>query len=176
MRRIGGKAYIATLLTLFTLLLSACGNTTSTAPSATSTSSTKGTVTVALVTDTGGLNDGGFNQLSNTGYVKATDQYGFKRVVIQTTSANDYIQNLTTAATKADMVIAIGFNMETALDRVAKQYPAKKFAIVDGCAVADPTTGNCDPLPNVATLYFSEQQAGCIVGAIAGQMEVDAKS
>jgi len=171
-------APIATFLVLFAMLLSACGSTTtgSNATSGGSTPAAKGSVTVALVTDTGGLNDGGFNELSNTGYTKAQTQYGFKRVVIQTNSPNDYVQNLTTAAQQADMVIAIGFNMEVALDRVAKQYPTKKFAIVDGCAVADTTTYDCDNLPNVATLYFSEQQAGCLVGAIAGQMEVDGKS
>jgi basic membrane protein A and related proteins len=171
-------APIATFLVLFAMLLSACGSTTtgSTTTSSGSTPTTKGSVTVALVTDTGGLNDGGYNELSNTGYTKAQTQYGFKRVVIQTNSPNDYLQNLTTAAQQADMVIAIGFNMEVALDRVARQYPTKKFAIVDGCAVADTTTYDCDNLPNVATLYFSEQQAGCLVGAIAGQMEVDGKS
>ena len=54
--------------------------------------------------------------------------------------------------------------------------PNKKFAIVDGCAVPDPNTGACETLPNVAPLFFTEQQAGCLVGAIAGQMEVDGKA
>src|SRR5258706_14648017 len=130
MRKIGGLAPLATFLLLFALLLTACGGSTP-APtgSGTSTPSSKGSVTVALVTDTGGMNDGGFNQLSNEGYTKAQQQYGFKRVVIQTQSPNDYVKNLTTAAGQADMVIAVGFNMETALDRVAKQFPQKKFAI-----------------------------------------------
>lgn len=178
MRRFGGMIHIATFLALFAILLSACGSsTTGTNPGGGgSTHVSKGLVTVALVTDIGGLNDGGFNELSNTGYTKAQQQYGFKRVVIQTQSSNDYVQNLTEAANQADMVIAIGFDMETALDRVAKQFPNKKFAIVDGCAVADPNTGACDSLPNVADLYFSEQQAGCLVGALAAQMEVDGKS
>src|ERR1700730_12168247 len=118
MRRIVGIAPLATFLVLFSMLLSACGSaTTSTPGSGTSTPSTQSKISVALVTDTGGLNDGGFNQLSNAGYLKAQKQYGFKSVVIQTQSTNDYIQNLTTAANQADMVIAIGFNMETALDR-----------------------------------------------------------
>lgn len=178
MRRFSGMAHVATFLVLFTMLLSACGgasSNTNTGGSG-STPTAKSSVTVALVTDIGGLNDGGFNFLSNEGYTKAQKQYGFKRVVIQTQSSNDYVQNLTEAANQADMVIAIGFDMETALDRVAKQFPAKKFAIVDGCAVSDPNTGACDSLPNVADLYFSEQQAGCLVGALAAQMEVDGKS
>lgn len=178
MRRIGGMVRAATFLALFTLLLSACGSTTTptTTGSGGSTPQTKSSVTVALVTDIGGLNDGGFNQLAYAGYTKAQNQYKFKSVVIQTQSSNDYVQNLTTAAQQADMVIAVGFLMQTPLDRIAKQFPTKKFAIVDGCAVPDANTGACENLPNVAPLFFKEQEAGCLVGAMAGQMELDGKS
>lgn len=175
MRRLSGMAYVVTFMAVFSLLLSACGNSPSTTGGG-STPTAKASVTVALVTDIGGLNDGGFNQLSYAGYTKAQKQYGFTSEVIQTTSQNDYVQNLTTAAEKADMVIAVGFLMQTPLDRVAKQFPTKKFAIVDGCAVPDPNTGNCENLPNVAQLFFKEQEAGCLVGAMAGQMELDGKA
>lgn len=177
MRRIGGMARVATFLILFALVLTACGNTSTNTNTGNggSTPSAKH-ISVALVTDIGGLNDGGFNQLSNEGYSKAQQQYKFKRVVIQTASQNDYVQNLTTAAQQADMVIAVGFLMQTPLDRVAKQFPNKKFAIVDGCAVPDPNKGDCENLPNVAQLFFKEQEAGCVVGAMAAQMELDGKS
>jgi basic membrane protein A and related proteins len=173
MRKLSGITYFATFMAVCALLLSACGNST-TAGSGTPTTSK--TVSVALVTDIGGLNDGGFNQLAYAGYTQAQQKYGFKRVVIQTNSQNDYVQNLTTAANQADMVIAVGFLMQTPLDRIAKQYPNKKFAIVDGCAVPDPNTGACENLPNVAPLFFKEQEAGCLVGAMAGQMELDGKA
>jgi basic membrane protein A len=177
MRRFSGMARVATFLVAFALLLSACGSSTpTTTGGGGNTPTTKGSVTVALVTDIGGLNDGGFNQLSYAGYTKAQKQYGFKSLVIQTQSQNDYVQNLTTAAQQADMVIAVGFLMQTPLDRVAKQFPTKKFAIVDGCAVPDPNTGACENLSNVAQLFFKEQEAGCIVGAMAGQMELDGKA
>lgn len=176
MQKVGSLARVATFLTLLLLILSACGGTTTGSTSGNSTPSTKGSVTVALVTDIGGLNDGGFNQLANAGYTQAQKTYGFKRVVIQTQSENDYIKNLTTAAQQADMVIAVGFLMETPLYQVARQFPNKKFAIVDGCAVPNPNNGNCQNLPNVAPLFFSEQEAGCLVGALAGQMEVDGKA
>lgn len=176
MRRFSGIAYVATFLVLFGMVLSACGGGTNTGSTGGTTPTNKGSVTVALVTDVGGLNDGGFNQLSYAGYTKAQKQYGFKNVVIQTQSANDYVQNLTTAAQQADMVVAVGFLMQTPLYNIAKQFPNKKFAIVDGCAVPDPNTGACENLPNVAPLFFKEQEAGCIVGAMAAQMEVDGKS
>ena len=130
---------------------------------------------VAIVTDTGGLNDQGFNQLAYTGYKKAMQQYSFTEKVIQTQSQNDYVQNLTSAAQAADLVIAVGFLMDTPLDQVAKQFPSKKFGIVDGCAIPAGKS-DCETLPNVASLSFKEQEAGCLVGAIAGQMEVDGKA
>jgi basic membrane protein A len=180
MRKISGPARLATFLTLFTLFLAACGGTTTgggTTPTA--TTAAKAAVTVGIVTDIGGLNDGGFNQFSHAGYEKARTQYGFPDLVIQSQVISDteYTKNINAEAQQADMVIGVGFLMEKAIYTVAKQYPNKKFALIDGCAVnpAD-TSGACVNLPNVAPLFFKEQQAGCLVGAIAGQMEVDGKS
>ncbi len=170
-------AKVASLLMLLSLLLVACGS--SSTGGTTSGSSGGGTtptstLKVALVTDIGGLNDNGFNHLAYVGYQKAEAQYGFKEKVIQTTSQNDYVTNLTQAAQVADLVIAVGFLMQQPLDKIAKQFPNKKFGIIDGCATD--AKGNCDTLPNVAPLLFKEQEAGCLVGAVAGQMEVDGKA
>ncbi len=129
MRRIGNRACIASLLTIFAMLLAACGGTSGSAPQGGNTPTTP-SIKVALVTDIGGLNDNGFNHLAYTGYKKAEAQYGFKEQVIQTQSQNDYVKNLTSAAQQADLVIAVGFLMQTPLDQVAKQFPSKKFGIV----------------------------------------------
>ena len=179
MRKISGPARLATFLTLFALFLTACGGTTTGGGTPTATTAPKPAVSVGIVTDIGGLNDGGFNQFSHAGYEKARTQYGFSDLVIQSQVISDaeYTKNITAAAQQADMVIGVGFLMEKAIYTVAKAYPNKKFALIDGCAVnpAD-TSGACTNLPNVAPLFFKEQQAGCLVGAIAGQMEVDGKS
>jgi basic membrane protein A len=65
--------------------------------------------------------------------------------------------------------------MQAPLDQIAKQNPGINYAIVDGCAMPA-NAANCDTLPNVSPLFFKEQEAGCLVGAIAGQMEVDGKA
>jgi basic membrane protein A and related proteins len=176
MRRIGSRAYIASVLTIFAMLLAACGGSGGSSGSSGGSTPSAPAVTVALVTDIGGINDQGFNHLAYTGYTKAVKQYGFKVRLIQTVSQNDYVKNLTSAAQQANLVIGVGFLMQTPLDQVAKQFPSKKFAMVDGCAVPNPNTGNCETLPNVTPLFFKEQQAGCLVGAMAGQMQVDGKS
>src|SRR5690348_5680373 len=176
MRNFGGLARVASLLMIFAIMLSACGGSSSGGGNTGGgTTPTPTAMKVALVTDIGGLNDQGFNHLAYTGYQKAEKQYGFKEQVIQTQSQNDYVTNLTQAAQAADLVIAVGFLMQTPLDQVAKQFPSKKFAIIDGCAMAAGASA-CDPLPNVAPLFFKEQEAGCLVGAIAAQMEVDGKA
>lgn len=172
-------ARAATILSLCALLLTACDNaTTNIHPSghAGSTPTTASFTTVALVTDSSDQSNGSFNQLASAGYLKASQHYGFTPLVIPATTSNDYLTNLTTAAGEADMVVAVGFFMQTPLDKVAKEFPNKKFAMVDGCAVPDPNTGACENLPNVAALFFNEQEAGCIVGALAAQMEVDGKT
>src|SRR5438270_4555003 len=176
MRRIGTRAYMTSLLAIFAMLLVACGGGGSSTTGGGGNTPAAPKAKVALVTDIGGLNDNGFNHLAYTGYKKAETQYNFKEQVIQTQSQNDYVKNLTSAAQQADLVIAVGFLMQTPLDQVAKQFPSKKFAIVDGCAVPNPNNGNCETLANVASLFFKEQQAGCVVGAMAAQMEVDGKS
>jgi basic membrane protein A len=179
MRRISGLTTITTFFVLLAMLLSACGGTSTSGGGTTPTAAPSAKVTVGLVTDIGGLNDGGFNQFSHKGYEQARTQYGFPDVVIQSQVISDaeYTKNITAAAQQADMVIGVGFLMQNAIYTVAKQYPNKKFALIDGCATnpAD-KTGACQNLPNVAPLFFKEQQAGCLVGAIAGQMEVDGKS
>src|SRR5437667_5617253 len=178
MRRISGLAPITTFLILFTMLLAACGGTT-TSGGTTPTAAPSAKVTVGMVSDIGGLNDSGFNQFTHVGYEKARAQYGFPDLVIVSKVISDaeYTKNITAEAQQADMVIGVGFLMQNAMYTVAKQYPNKKFALIDGCAT-NPTdkTGACVNLPNVAPLFFKEQQAGCLVGAIAGQMEVDGKS
>jgi basic membrane protein A len=179
MRNIGGLARIASFLALFALVLAACGSSnTSTGGGGSGTAAPTATAKVALVTDIGGLNDRGFNQLAYTGYKKAEAQYHFTERVIQTQSQNDYVKNLTLASQSVGsggLVVAVGFLMQAPLDQIAKQNPSIHYAIVDGCAMPANAT-NCDNLPNVSPLFFKEQEAGCLVGSIAGQMELDGKS
>ena len=178
MRRISGLAPITTFFILFTMLLTACGGTSPGGGGTTSSSSSGAKAKVALVTDIGGLNDRSFNQLAYGGYTQAQKQYGFTPKVIQTQSQNDYVKNLTLASQSVGpggLVIAVGFLMQVPLDQIAKQNTTINYAIVDGCALTS-LSANCDPLSNVSPLFFKEEQAGCLVGAVAGQMELDGKA
>ncbi len=127
---------------------------------------------VGLVLDTGGRNDKSFNQLAYQGALNAQKMYGVQFSYVTTTTISDalYYQNLASfARQKYDLVIGVGFLMQNAMYKVAKAFPNEKFALIDG-APTDPK-GNTANQPNVANLFFREQESGYLVGYMAGLME-----
>jgi basic membrane protein A and related proteins len=125
---------------------------------------------ICLVTDIGGLNDRGFNALANQGLEKAKTDFGVTGSVTESKSGNDYVPNLTTCATQGnDLTIGVGFLMQQAIGTVAAQFPDKKFAIIDGTGTDK--DGKDLSQANVTGLFFKEQEAGALVGVIAGMLE-----
>src|SRR5579884_3302622 len=121
---------VGILLLMLVPALSACG---SSSTSGGTTSAKK--IKIGLVTDTGGLNDKGFNALAYTGEQNAVQQLGVVGDVKESKSSSDYVPNLTGFASQGyDLVIAVGFLMETDLGTVAQQFPNVHFAIIDGDA------------------------------------------
>src|SRR3954453_16273207 len=117
-----------------------------------------------LVTDIGGLNDRSFNQLANAGLEKAQSELGVEGRVLTSKSNSDYVPNLSSLAQqKEDLVVGVGFLMADAMNTVAKKFPDTKFAIID----VDATTLKDKPT-NVTGLLFKEQEAGYLVGYLAG--------
>ena len=156
------------------LVVAACGsddNGSSSTPAAGAATSTPAAkkIKVGLVTDIGGLNDRSFNQLANAGLEKAKSELGIDGRVLTSKSNSDYVPNLSSLAQqKEDLVIGVGFLMTNSIWTVAKQFPNIKFALIDG-APAD-AAGKTENLPNVANLFFKEQEAGYVVGVVAGLM------
>ena len=118
-------------------------------------------VKIGLVTDIGGLNDRSFNHLAYLGLQNAEHQLGVQGEVLQSNSDSDYVPNLQTAAAHGDnLVIAVGFLMESAVEKVANAFPNTNFAIID--------SGPAKPIPNLKSLLFHEQDGGYIAGYLAG--------
>jgi basic membrane protein A and related proteins len=116
---------------------------------------------VGLVTDIGGLNDRGFNQLAFQGLKQAESDLGVEIRVLESKSDADYIPNLQTLAEDGfDLIISVGFLMTEATQEAAKAFPDTRFAIVD--SAFDP------PIENAQGLLFKEQEAGYLVGYMAG--------
>ncbi len=157
-------AFSAILLVLVPTL-AACGGSSSTVAG---TQAPK--VKVGLVTDIGGLNDGGFNHLAYVGLQKAESDFGVTGTVLQSKTGDDYVPNLTQFASQGyNLVIAVGFLMQEAVAQVSQSFPNAHFAIIDG----DPTDANGNVLPraNVQGIHFAEQDAGALVGVISGMLE-----
>jgi basic membrane protein A len=154
----------AALLLMLISMLAACGATSS--AGATSTKKFK----VGLVTDIGGLNDRGFNHLADVGLEKAKHDLGIQGDVKESKSGDDYVPNLQGFASQGyDLVIAVGFLMAQSVGTVAANFPNTKFAIID--ATPSDAKGNTLPETNVSSLLFKEQEAGALVGVIAGMYE-----
>jgi basic membrane protein A and related proteins len=120
---------------------------------------------VALVTDIGGLNDKGFNHLAYLGFKRAQTKLGIKGRVIITNTSQERLPNLQTAAQNGyGLVIGTGFNFFQDYGQVAPSFPSTKFGGVD---VPHVVAGN---LPNYHGLVFREQEAGYLVGYVAGLM------
>jgi basic membrane protein A and related proteins len=123
---------------------------------------------LGVVTDIGGLNDHGFNHLAYQGLLEAKKQLHIGGEVIPTSSASDYVTNLTTAAEHGDnLVVAVGFDFATPLETVAAAFPNTKFAIIDYDA-STIVGKNKKPLKNVEGLEFLSQQSGYLVGYLSG--------
>jgi basic membrane protein A len=161
------------LLLGLVLALTGCGSddksssSGATAPETTTAATTEAagpTLKVGLVTDIGGLDDRSFNFLANKGLEQAENELGVEGRVVVSRSNADYVPNLSSLASKKyDLVIAVGFLMADGVETAAKRFPDTRFAIID----FSQTELKSKPA-NVRGLLFKEQEAGYLVGYLAG--------
>src|SRR5207302_4154520 len=125
--------------------------------------------------DIGGLNDKSFNHLADVGLEKAKDEFKIQTSVTNSRSGDDYVPNLTDFATKNyDLVIGVGFLMQEAVGTVSGTFPNVHFSIIDGAGTD--AKGVDLKHSNVQSLFFKEQDAGAMVGVIAGWLEKNGKA
>jgi basic membrane protein A len=124
----------------------------------------RATLRIAVVTDIGGLNDKGFNTLSNVGLQRAIKNLNVEGRVFITQTAADRQPNLIAAVQQGyDLVFGVGVLFAFGpLPTVAKAFPNEPFAGID---VSQGDMGGA--IPNVRGIQFKEQEAGCLVGNIA---------
>jgi basic membrane protein A and related proteins len=135
-------------------------------------SSEKKSIKAGVVTDIGGLNDRSFNFLANKGLEDAESKLGIQGRVLISKSNGDYVPNLSTLAQQQyDLTVAVGFLMADAVNTVAGKFPNNDFAIIDYSSA-----GLKDKPKNVQGLLFKEQEAGYLVGYLAGLWAKDNKA
>ena len=158
------------MVALLVLVAAGCGGSSNSSSGTTGGTGTSGgtssgkTLKIGLVTDTGQLNDRGFNHLAYVGLQRAQQQLGVQGRVFESTSNAEYVPNLSRFAQLGyDLAIGVGYTETNAMDAVATKFPDRKFAIVD--------VANADMKhhpKNVVGLLFKEQEVGYLAGYLAG--------
>ena len=111
------------------LSLAACGST---------GDAGKGKIKVGMVTDTGGVNDGSFNQSSWAGLQRAEKELGIEVNYLESKNDSDYAANIETFIDEeCDLIIGVGFMLADAISAAAAANPDQKFAIIDDSTNAD---------------------------------------
>jgi len=169
----------AALAVSASVVIAACGSSTSSAPSGSGSSSpaagsgsgaaAAGKTLGCMVTDTGGIDDRSFNASAWAG-MQAAAKAGSSVTVkyLQSTTQADYVPNINTfISQKCNIIVTVGFLMGDATQAAAKAHPSQKFAIVD--------FSYTPPLPNVDALLFNTAQDGFQGGYLAAGMSKTGK-
>jgi basic membrane protein A len=115
------------------------------------------------VTDSGGINDKGFNQNASDGLERAQSELGVQIKVLESTANADYGPNIATAISDGcDLIVTVGFLLGEATQAGAEANPAQKFAIVD--------YGYDPPIPNVLGVVFDTKSVSMLQGYLAAGM------
>jgi len=90
-------------------------------------------------------------------------------LVLQGKAQEDYEPNLQLLARQgAEMVVAVGFMMEPAVRKVARDNPKTKFLLIDSPILDE--SGKPAALPNVRAVVFRENEGAFLAGALAGEV------
>jgi len=112
----------------------------------------------ALLFDLGGKFDKSFNEASYGGAEKFKAETGVEYVEFEISNDAQREQALLRFAEEGrNPIVMAGFSWAAALDKVAKEFPDTKFAIID--MVVD--------LPNVRSVVYKEQEGSYLVGILA---------
>ncbi|MGL5123513.1 MAG: BMP family lipoprotein [Fusobacteriaceae bacterium] len=149
------KKLFSSLIVLTSLFLVACGGVKEGKVQA------KNPLKVGIVMSTGGLGDKSFNDSAFRGLENAKKELGIDFKYVEPSSSAEDEQFLREYADAGyELIIATGFQMRDAAEKVAKDYKNIKFAIIDDVVNEQ----------NTRSLLFKEQEGSFLVGALAAMM------
>jgi basic membrane protein A len=115
------------------------------------------------VTDIGGADDKGFNQIAWEGVERAGTELGIEAKLLESNAETDYEPNINAfIAEKCDLIITVGFLTSDATKKAAEANPDMKFSIVD--YAYDPV------IPNVLGQVYATDEAAFLAGYLAAGM------
>ena len=90
-------------------------------------------------------------------------------LVLQGKAQEDYEPNLQLLVDQgAELVVGVGFMMEPATRKAARDNPRAKFLLIDSPVLDD--AGKPTTLPNVRAVVFREHEGSFLAGALAGEL------
>lgn len=154
---------LAAVLGTVSLAAAACGSKPVSSASGSTSSANASAFKACLVTDTGGLDDHSFNELSWAGMQEA-EKAGAGKITVQnaqSSSSNDFAGNISGFVTAGcKIIIGAGYDLQTALVQSAVKNPTQKYAVVDNTSVGSQVQG----------LQFDTAQAAFLGGYFAAGM------
>lgn len=112
------------------------------------------------VTDTGGVDDKGFNQTAWKGVQDAESQLSIEGKLLESNAETDYAPNINSfIGEDCDIIITVGFLLGDATKEAAEANPDRKFSIVD--YAYDPV------VPNILGQVFATDEAAFLAGYLA---------
>jgi basic membrane protein A and related proteins len=172
------------LAVILGLAAAACGSSTKSTSSTATTAAKASSATTAAagaagknisaceVTDTGGVNDKGFNQSAYAGLTDSQTKLGVTPSLLESKASADYAPNLQQfVSKKCSVIISVGFAMDSDTANAAKANPGTQFAIIDSTAMDNNGTPNDfaddKKLPNVRALLFNTAEPSFMAGYLA---------
>jgi len=169
MRKHKGLKSAALAIAAFALIASACGSDDATEEvteesTEETTAPLPGADTLAcMVTDTGGVDDKGFNQISYAGMQQAESELGVTIDLLESASDADYAPNLQSFADKGcNITVTVGFLLGDATKAAAEANAGLSYAIVD--YAYDPA------IANARGLVFATDQPSFMAGYLSAAM------
>ena len=118
------------------------------------------TAVPAIVFDMGGKFDKSFNESAYRGMEKWKKESGKDYLEFEISNESQREQAIRRMAEKgASPIIGIGFGQASSIEKVAKEFPNLKFAIIDMVVDA----------PNVQSVVFKEHEGSYLVGVMAAK-------
>ena len=127
----------------------------------------EGDFNACQVTDTGGVDDGSFNETAFAGLERAGEEIGFEAEFLESQDEADFAPNIDAFIEQGcELIVTVGFLLGDATAAAAEANPDQLFAIVDN-DFFDADAGEDITYENVRELTFSTDQAAFLAGYVA---------
>lgn len=145
------RLYILFALISMSALLMGCANSETKA-------NTKESVSAGLIVTDSGLGDDSFSDSAFQGLEQARDDLGIT-FDYREPFDQDYEKHARALVEQGhDVIIGLGYNSQTAIEKLAEEYPEQSFVMID--AVSE--------LKNITSITFKEDEGSYLIGLIAG--------